>query len=268
MRAQASLPLVAVLALAGATALQAQRAHAGGAPVAVAAPRVAARPATPNLGGRAYPFRSTVATPTGLIAPAASYTGITPGALRPSGGGNRNGNSNNGRYGGRGSYPVYGGLYGVPYLPFLGDDSYYGFPSYSEQAEGVTAQANFQVNAQMQDAMAQQMDQMNQEIRHLRDSQMQMGYQMQQGTPPPMLQPNPAPAIAVSDAQPPQVPITLVMQNGAKVSVNNYAIMNDVIWDFSKQPARRIPVATINVAASEKATQDSGGEFPQLSASR
>jgi len=45
-------------------------------------------------------------------------------------------------------------------------------------------------------------------------------------------------------------------------------VMNKVFWDFSQQPARRIPIANIDVAASKKATEAAGAEFPELAVSR
>jgi hypothetical protein len=66
--------------------------------------------------------------------------------------------------------------------------------------------------------------------------------------------PNPAP--------PPATPIILVLKNGQKLEVQNYAIMNGMFWDFTKQTSKRIPLANIDVAASVKATEDAGGSFP------
>ncbi len=143
MRAKTGILLAASLMLAGLPAANAQHAHGGGAQGATAVPHNAVRPATPNLGGTPFPYHSSYAPPTGLVAPAASYTGIAPGALRPSGNqygnhyGNSYGNSYGSNYGnghgnnyGRRNYaPIYSGFYGVPYLPFIDDSSYYSFPS-------------------------------------------------------------------------------------------------------------------------------------------
>ncbi len=64
----------------------------------------------------------------------------------------------------------------------------------------------------------------------------------------------------------PQVPITLVLRNGQQIQVQNYAIMNQTFWDFTRQPARKIPVSSIDIAASMRATEATGAEFPQLKA--
>jgi hypothetical protein len=62
--------------------------------------------------------------------------------------------------------------------------------------------------------------------------------------------------------------VTLVLRDGQRLSVENYAVMNQTFWNFSKRPAQRIPISSIDVAASTKATEAEGGEFPQLGSPR
>ncbi|MFL6351616.1 MAG: hypothetical protein ACJ74Z_07175 [Bryobacteraceae bacterium] len=62
----------------------------------------------------------------------------------------------------------------------------------------------------------------------------------------------------------PQVPITLVLRNGQQIQVQNYAVMDHIFWDFTRQPARKIPVSSIDISASTRATEATGAEFPQL----
>lgn len=66
----------------------------------------------------------------------------------------------------------------------------------------------------------------------------------------------------------PQVPITLVLRNGQQIQVQNYAVMDHTFWDFTGQPARKIPVSSIDIAASTRATEAKGAEFPQLNGTR
>jgi hypothetical protein len=66
----------------------------------------------------------------------------------------------------------------------------------------------------------------------------------------------------------PQVPITLVLRNGQQIQVQNYAVMDHTFWDFTRQPARRIPVSNIDIEASTRATEATGAEFPQLNGTR
>jgi hypothetical protein len=60
------------------------------------------------------------------------------------------------------------------------------------------------------------------------------------------------------------VSVTVVLRNGQKLQVQNYAVMGDSFWDFSRQPARRIPLSSVDITASTKATEANGGQFPAI----
>jgi hypothetical protein len=68
----------------------------------------------------------------------------------------------------------------------------------------------------------------------------------------------------VSDPTPAAAPVTVVLRSGQKIEVQNYAVMGDSFWDFSRQPARRIPLSSVDIAASTKATEAGGGQFPAI----
>jgi hypothetical protein len=76
----------------------------------------------------------------------------------------------------------------------------------------------------------------------------------------------PVPYRVPSAGDPPQndPPITLVLTNGNKLTMQSYAVMNGNFWDFSRQPARKIPLNTVDLAASKQATEASGAEFPEI----
>lgn len=63
----------------------------------------------------------------------------------------------------------------------------------------------------------------------------------------------------------PQPPVTVVLRDGKSFQTQSYAVMNGTLWDFSKPNPRKVPVAAIDIAASQKATDAAGGEFPDLS---
>ena len=63
---------------------------------------------------------------------------------------------------------------------------------------------------------------------------------------------------------PPMPPITVVLRNGQRFTSQNYAVMDGTLWDFSHPVARKIPVASIDAAASVRATEQAGGEWPAL----
>jgi hypothetical protein len=89
------------------------------------------------------------------------------------------------------------------------------------------------------------------------------------GPPPPNYYSNPPPSTPPPNAQSsqtqPSPPLTLILRNGEKLQVQNYAVMGQTFWDFSKQPARKIPIGSIDLPASAKATEASGAEFPPIS---
>jgi hypothetical protein len=82
-----------------------------------------------------------------------------------------------------------------------------------------------------------------------------------QGTPN---APTSAPA---PETIPPVQAITLVLNSGQTLQVQNYAIVGDTFWNLSSQPVRKIPLTAINLPASTKATEAAGAEFPAINPS-
>jgi hypothetical protein len=78
-------------------------------------------------------------------------------------------------------------------------------------------------------------------------------------------QPGPDYPAASQQQAPPAPPITLVLHSGEQLQVQNYAVTNNMFWDFTQRGTRKIPVSSIDVAASAKATEAAGGDFPALS---
>lgn len=194
-------------------------------------------------GGRPAPIRTDLPPPTGLNPPAAGYTGIAPGGLQTIGPRSRGG-----------------------FLPFIGAPIYYpgafGYANSSVQPYN-SADANTATNSNMmaaQEAMVEQIRQLSADLQQMKASN---------ATPAPA---PPAPASApasvaaspVPDPEPASVPIRIVLRNGEQFTSKSYAIMNGTLWDFSSSRVRKIPVSSVDVAASTKATEAHGGEFPNL----
>jgi len=170
----------------------------------------------------------------GARAPSFSgYTGINPGAL-----------SSGGRRAGRGFVP----FFGYPYYLSTFDD--YSQPFYYDQPAQDPYAQTAQVTANL---MGEQIQRLDAEVEEMRAQQSYAS-----GGPVPYRMP--------SAGDPPQndPPITLVMTNGSKLTMQSYAVMNGNFWDFSKQPARKIPLNTVDLAASKQATEASGAEFPEI----
>jgi hypothetical protein len=173
-----------------------------------------------------------------------------PGAYKPQ--------ANAGGHHGRG---VGGGaLIAAPlYYPYLGfDQSVNTFPSYNQ-----TIDPNAQAFAAAQESLGEQLRQLTAELDSLKQ---------QVNTPPapaaaPGVPQAPSPMAAASEeaSTPSQPPIAVVLKDGQRLSVQSYAVMNGFLWDFSRQPVRKIPVSNIDLGESVKATEANGTEFPDLS---
>jgi hypothetical protein len=74
----------------------------------------------------------------------------------------------------------------------------------------------------------------------------------------------PQQAAAPQEQAPPTIPITLVLRSGEQLRVQNYAVTGNTFWDFMQTGTRKIPLSNIDIAASTRATQANGAEFPQL----
>jgi hypothetical protein len=69
---------------------------------------------------------------------------------------------------------------------------------------------------------------------------------------------------AYDTASPPQeaVPATvLVFRDQHREEISNYAIVGQTLWSFSGQRTKRIPLAGLDIAATEKANDDRGVTF-------
>ncbi len=140
----------------------------------------------------------------------------------------------------------YGYFFAPYYYPFLGySDSGYSGGNYDGPPPG---DQGVQSMARAEGALGRQVQKLSDQIQELRAAQ-------ERGAIP-----------EDSDAQQtlPQVPITVVLRNGQHMQVLNYAVMDQTFWDFSRQPARKIPISNIDISASTRATEASGGEFPSL----
>jgi hypothetical protein len=170
----------------------------------------------------------------GARAPSFSgYTGINPGAI-PLGG----------RRTGRAFVPFFGYPYYLSTFDDYSQPFYYGQPAQDPYAQTDQVTANL---------MGEQIHRLNAELEEMRAQQSYVS-----GGPVPYRLP--------SAGDPPQndPPITLVMTNGNKLTMQSYAVMNGNFWDFSRQPARKIPLNTVDLAASRQATEASGAEFPAV----
>lgn len=199
-----------------------------------------------------YPIRKDIAPPVGLTPPAASYTGIAPGAFNTPVEPRKEAKP-----------PALGPVapvWVVPpmYWPSLPDPSWQlnSVKPPTTPPPAAPAAPLAPPLAEQQSMMAGQLEQLSTEVNRLRDSPAPPG--------PPQL---PSQAAVPPRPASPGAPLILILQNGQQLKLQSYGVMNQTLWDFSAQPARSIPISDVNVAASQRATEAVGAEFPSLNAS-
>lgn len=70
------------------------------------------------------------------------------------------------------------------------------------------------------------------------------------------------PATTSTPVSLPAEPATvIVLRNGWQFETTNYAIMDDTLWNFSAKPLQKIPLASIDISASQKANATRGVDF-------
>jgi hypothetical protein len=145
--------------------------------------------------------------------------------------------------------------WGLPFAYFMSPYYYpgWGYDSSSFNTPPVQ-DASTQSAAVVEDRLGEQIQKLSAEIEELKNAQQQNN---QPDYPPVYIPPAPE--------TPPAPSIVVVLRDGQQIKVDNYAVMNNTFWDFSKQPARKIPISSIDLAASQKASEANGAEFPQLS---
>lgn len=147
---------------------------------------------------------------------------------------------------------IYGRSYGRLPLAYWLTPYYFPFDygnSYGGTDYGMTDDPNADAAMMAQNALIDQVQRLSAQVAQLENGS-------QQRPPMDMMQQEPQ--------APPPVPVTLVLRDGQQLQVQNYAVMDQTFWDFTRQPVRKIPISSIDIAASAKATEAKGGEFPQM----
>jgi hypothetical protein len=149
----------------------------------------------------------------------------------------------------------------VPFAYFL-NPYYYPFLDYGSAPYGGAPQDGYYDPSADNDLVAQNL--LADQVQRLTAEVDQMRYAQQGQQGPYMQQPYMQAPPTAQNTEPPAIPLTVVLRNGQRLQVENYAVIDQTFWDFSKQPARKIPISSIDVSASSQATAANGGEFPQL----
>lgn len=70
-----------------------------------------------------------------------------------------------------------------------------------------------------------------------------------------------SPAQPSMSATEPTVAATLVFRDGRTLSISNYAIVGQTVWILSNNSARKIPIADLDVAATQRVNEANGVDF-------
>lgn len=133
------------------------------------------------------------------------------------------------------SFPIYGGLYAVPVpVPYAAD--------ISNDAED--DDSNYQGGPTIFDRRGPGAEAY---IPPVRDAPPAHALQTAASDPP--------------ASEPPQPPTMLVFKDGHQLEVGNYAIVGQTLYDLTPGHARRIPLASLDVDATQKLNDDRGVNF-------
>jgi hypothetical protein len=135
------------------------------------------------------------------------------------------------------SWP-FGGYYGYPYSSYpwyYGDDSY-GTDSYQNSQAGDYSSAPIDSNREQAE-----IDRLENEVDRLREAQESSGSQ----------------ARAKTDVQLTE----LVFRDKHTEEVQNYAIVGQTFWILNTEKARKIPIAQLDIPATQKANEERGVDF-------
>jgi len=151
-------------------------------------------------------------------------------------------------------YPGWGwGGYGYPYAwgwgyPWgYGDLGWYDTGGYPDQYYAAQNYSNDYQNSDQQNEMQAQQDQidrLNDEVANLREQREAQSRANRVPRPP-----------TRSDST------ELVFRDKHTEEIQNYALIGQTLWVLTEQRARKIPVAELDVAATEKANESRGVEF-------
>jgi hypothetical protein len=145
-------------------------------------------------------------------------------------------------YGRCGLYPAWGWYYPGWYGDLGWYDSDYDYDSYpaANYATADYGAATVQVEQQQQ----AEIDRLNREVAELRETQ------------EPARAPSQRPASEIESQ-----PTEFVFRDGHTADIDNYAIMGDSLWVLASGRSKKIPLSTVDLAATKKANDEHGVEF-------
>jgi hypothetical protein len=140
----------------------------------------------------------------------------------------------------------FGGGFVLGYAPLYADYSYYPDYDYPPPPPPVAANSN---NNNDDSDLNNEVNRLSGEVEQLRSDQQNRQQYDQRPTEP-----------RASNAEPAAVAI-LVFRDGRKISVPNYVITGQTIWILNDRTAHKIPMADLDIAATQRANEANGVDF-------
>jgi hypothetical protein len=241
-----------ILILSASTDLQAQGrgggARGGGMSRGMGGGRVApsgtfaGRPGTQFAGRPVAPF---VTSPVG---PAVPPVVTPPNANIPRGVGQHRGFDRSFAGSRRNAFvnqPFFGGFGGFVPTYYYDPFSVYGAPSYVEPQYAAPPESN------NNSELSYQVQQLSQQIEDLRAQEEAMAAARLQPPPPP----------PPSTPEPPPPPTTLLFRDGHRMSIQNYAVVGDMLLVLDNRNSLKIPLADLDLGATQKINRENGVRF-------
>lgn len=143
-------------------------------------------------------------------------------------------------------FPYYPAWYGyAPYPYYVGNYPLWDSYSLSYQS----TQNNEEVGQ-----LYSEINRLSNEVESLREQQEARYYE-------PSAPPTASVSPPRSDSMPAPEPTTLVFRDGHRERVTNYAVVGETLWILDEQHARKVPFASIDLAATRSVNEDAGTEF-------
>jgi hypothetical protein len=98
------------------------------------------------------------------------------------------------------------------------------------------------------------------ELDQVRQQQAAQAERQQYALNTPAEMPRPVPATRPRP-EPPAPPTVLIYRDGHQAEVHNYAVVGQVLWIFSEERARKVPLADLDLDATRQANEERGVEF-------
>jgi len=143
-------------------------------------------------------------------------------------------------------YPLgyFGGYYGYPLLStYPGFYSDYPYPAVDSYPGYNTSASYFNPDEQFEQSQVERLEHEVDELRAERDAG------------------STAPGDAPRRETEPQPTTVLVFRDQHTEEVENYAIVGPTLWIFTEQQARKVPLDSLDIAATKKANDDRGLDF-------